>query len=278
MSRHWRSHLVAPLLVGIVFESLNAWAALRGRPVSEFGAYLISPQGLISHLGILSLIITFLCVAVWYVHQDAKPPWTNEVGTQLDELLNGATSFFATCTIPLADWFHPDTQRYFSHLLKSRLAGKRFPQHRVLLFKDDRELAEANEQYLGAHYSKSLAEIHRNYEIPLGYLKPNDILDIMKSFDLTGRAAGWKNPDQYETAVRTGIHRETISTLDFGIIGYGDNQYKVYTFDKTGDSIKLEVIVDVEPYLKLRDQIRTRVFNNKGLPNANHNFASYCGV
>src|SRR5262245_60930401 len=177
MSKHWRSHLGAPLLVGIVFESFNAWAALRGRPFSEFGAYVISPQGLVAHLGIASLIITFLCIAVWYVHQDAKPPWTSQVGTQLDELLDDAISFFATCTIPLEDWFHPDTQGYLSHLLKYRCAGRRFTQHRVLLFKEYRDLAEANEQYLGARYSKSLAEIHRNFEVPLGYLEPNETLE-----------------------------------------------------------------------------------------------------
>jgi hypothetical protein len=157
------------------------------------------------------------------------------------------------------------------------LAGKKFPQHRVLLFKEDRELVEANEQYLGAHYSKSLAEIHRNYEIPLGYLKRNEILDIVKNFNLTDRAAGWNNLND-ETDRSTETHNETISTLDFGLIGYGENQYKVYTFEKTQDSIKLSVIDEAQPYLTLRNEIRKRVFNNRGLPDANHNFAAYCGV
>jgi hypothetical protein len=140
-------------------------------------------------------------------------------------------------------------------------------------------MAAAKEQYLDAHYSKSLAEIHRNYEIPLGYLKRNEILGIVKNFNLTDRAARWNNPDaEYETHVPKENYKETISTLDFGLIGYVEDQYKVYTFDKTGDSIKLEVIEDVRPYLKLRNEIKIRVFNNKGLPDANHNFAAYCGV
>ena len=96
----------------------------------------------------------------------------------------------------------------------------------------------------------------------MGYLESKAILEIVKNFELIDRAQVWRDPDQYDTNV-TGLQKETISTLDFGVIGYGNNQFNVYTFDKTGDAIRLEVIEDIAPYLTLTDRIRERVFNDR---------------
>jgi hypothetical protein len=303
MSKHWFSHLGVPLMVGIIVEISNGWAALRGRPISEVGAHLVSRQGVISHIGIGSLIITFLFVAVWRVHKDTKSGWTNESGEQLNEVLKGVTSFFATCTIPLEQWFHADTQKYFSDLIKHNLRGDKFPQHRVLLFRNDGDLEDAKQEFLDLFYSKNLVAIHKNYEIPLGYLRPREIGNILNDFKLEGVAASWeKLKAQYQREapkeeskgpiLTTNESRDapdaskkeserTISTLDFAVIGFGKDQHKVYAFDKTGDYIKLDVIETTEgvrPYLNLRKEIWARVFDGRVLPDAHHDFAVHCGM
>ena len=295
MSRHWKSHLGFPLIVGVVVEPMIGFLFLKDRTL---GDYIVSREGFISHISIIGIIITYLCVAVWYIHKDAKTPWTNKSGEQLNEVLTGATSFFATCTIPLEQWFHPDTQKYFSDLVKRKLPDNKLPQHRVLLFKETADLSAAQEQYLDAFYSKTLVSIHQNYEIPLGYLEPDEIGIILKKFTLKGQAALWENLkvraqidlskesrdptcDKLQDEKDTSKRKEsdwTISTLDFAVVGNGKDQYKVYTFDKSGDYIKLEVLKDPNPYVNLRNEIRTEVFNNRGLSNAAHSFAVHCAM
>jgi sarcosine oxidase len=279
MSKHWRSHLGWPVFVGIVVETVIGWVALKDRSFNGLREYVLSPEGLMTHMSIFSLIITFLSVTVYLVHKDAKRPWTNDATRQLDQLFRGAKSFFATCTIPLEDWFHPNIQRYFSHLVKHRLRGQTFPQHRVLLFKSEADLERANEQYLDAQYAKPLADMHENYMIPLGYLGPAEIGTILQDFNLTGKAAVWKSSKvQNETDRSNDESKGSISTLDFGLIGYGNDQYQVYTFAKTGDFIRLKKVKNPTPYLHLRDEIRKRVFSDRGLPDADHDFAAHVGL
>lgn len=280
MSKHWRSHLAMPLIVGIVVETSIGWMSLKDRSLYGLGQYLESWEGLGSHLGILSIVVTYLCVAVWVVDKDAKSPLDNDLGNHLNDLFNGATGFFATCTIPLKDWFHPTTQQYFSFLVKHKLSGRTFTQHRVLLFQEERALKAAKEQYLDAQYAKSLADIHHNYIVPLGYLRPREISEILKDFELTGLAAASKNRKvERHTHVSAEKSKGIISTLDFGVVGYPEkNKYRVFTFDKRGDSITLEEIPDPTPYVNLRNEIRKKVFNKKGLPGLHHDFASHCGL
>jgi hypothetical protein len=121
--------------------------------------------------------------------------------------------------------------------------------------------------------------MHENYMIPLGYLGPAEIGAILQNFNLTGKAAVWKSSKfQNETDRSNDESKGSISTLDFGLIGYGNNQYQVYTFAKTGDFIRLKKVKNPTPYLHLRDEIRKCVFPDKGLPDADHDFAAHVGL
>lgn len=108
MSKHLLFHLVLPLIVGVAVEIFIAWY----RDPSHFALreYLISKERVGFYLGIM---VTYLCIAGWFVHKDAAPPWDNTLTATLDRTLKDAISFFATCTIPMEKWFDPYTQQYF---------------------------------------------------------------------------------------------------------------------------------------------------------------------
>lgn len=274
ISTHWKSHLLFPFIVALFVEPALGWASLKHQSVGEF---IFSREGIVSHLSIVSIIVTYIGVAFWDVHKHTKASWTNVSGEQLKVALEGAIDFFATCTIPLEQWFDPDTQKYLSDLVKHKYEN-RLPQHRVLMFKSHMDLLAVNQQHLSQYDARILVSIHQNYGIPLGFLRPDEIGSILNNFDLKGKALEWEN---LKTMTGPG-GRGTISTLDFALLTDAQGDHKLYTFDKTGDYIELVVIEDkreVQPYVKLRDDIWQVVFDERNMPNVvDHDFAVYCGM
>jgi hypothetical protein len=244
MSKHLLYHLVLPLIFGLTVEAVIAW---RRDPSSfELLEYLFSTERIGLYAGIL---IAYLGIALLLVQKEAKPPWDNTLTEQLDQVLKGATGFFATCTIPMKQWFDPYTQQYFSHIVKHQLNTGAFPQQRVLLFTRRGELAKAKEQYLDGHYAKPLAEIHKNYGIKLGFLDRSQINEIRS--------------------------RIVCPKLDFALVNY-PNSRRVYTFDKRGAKIKLAVLStpkQIAPFEVLIDAIKQKVFDASGELNPEHKFA-----
>lgn len=274
MSTNWKSHLAFPFIVALLIEPISGWLSLKDQSVGQF---IFSREGLVSHVSIISIIITYLGIAVLYVQKETKASWSDVSGEQLKDTLKDATSFFATCTIPLEQWFDPDTQKYLSDLVKQKFEHG-LSQNRVLLFKKEIDLLAAREQHLDEYHAKTLVSIHHNYQIPLGYLKPEEIGSILNNFTLKDKAAEW---EKLKTMVGGEGRRGTISTLDFGLVKDDRDRHKVYTFDKTGDYVEMVVIDDskqVQPYLNLRDDIWQRVFDERNLPNVDHDFAVYCGM
>lgn len=274
MSKHLVFHLLLPLAVGFVFE---AFIAFYGHPFRDGLRHLALAGG----TSYLPIFLTFLVSAGWLIQNEAKPPWDNILTETLDEVLSDATDVFATCTIPLKEWFHPYTQQYLSYIVKHNVNGKSLPQKRVLLFKEQEDLAKAREQYLDGQFAKPLADIHRNYGIPLGFLRPNEMDEILEGFRLIAEARSWKKPNARDHEASEQQERDgTISTLDFALVTHPGNRITVITFDKTGDIYKLVPIEDpvqVKPYETLRDKIVTRVFNQKGA-NPQHNFSAFSGA
>src|SRR5206468_8974160 len=104
-------------------------------------------------------------------------------GEQLKVVLRDAVSFFATCTIPLERWFDPDTQKYMSDLVRQKYEIN-LPQNRVLLFKRGEDLLAVNQQHLDQYHARTLVSIHHNYKIPLGFLAPEEIGEILNAYTL----------------------------------------------------------------------------------------------
>jgi len=273
ISTHWRSHLLFPFIVALLVEPGWGWASLKYQSV---GAFIFSREGLVSHLSIASIIVTYIGVALWDIHKHTKASWTNVSGEQLKVALEDVVDFFATCTIPLEQWFEPDTQKYLSDLVKHKYENN-LRQNRVLMFKREIDLLAVSQQHLSEYHARTLVSIHENYSIPLGFLRPDEIGSILNNFDLKGKALEW---EKLKTMTGPG-GRGTISTLDFALLTDAQGNHKVYTFDKTGDYIELVVIKDkreVQPYMRLRDDIWQVVFDERNLPNVEHDFAVYCGM
>lgn len=236
MSRHLLSHLIAPLILGVVMETGIAWgrAWYHGAPISILD-YLISWERLGLYAGVFA---SYLGIAAYFVNKEAVDPWQKTETLKLDRTLQDATNFFATCTIPLKDWFEPYTQQYFSHLVKGQLTGAKFNQERVLLFFKDSALSNAKTQYLDGLYAKPLAEIHRNYGITLGFLTQLEIEEILSHY--------------------------ACPNLDFAFVTHSNPPYEtVLLFEKEGHHVKLTRISEadkIEPYKKLVKAIKDKIF------------------
>lgn len=285
MSRHLWFHLLVPLIVGIGVEILIAWRhdTNLAQPFS-FREYLIAPERVGLYAGI---VITYLLIAGWFVKKEAKPRMTLATLTTLDDTLSKATTFFATCTIPLKGWFEPYTQQYFSHIVKRRLSEPLFLQERVLLFFSEGDLEKAKEQYLDRPYASPLAEIHSNYEINLGFLRRAEINEIlaMKEIDKTKlgcnpRWIGWW-PKVAEWHLR---RKRRIRGLDFALITHEDPIshepiITVYLFSKKHEIIVLDKVQapeSVKPYEELIKAIKGRVFEGSKLARG-HDFRLHVG-
>lgn len=251
MSRHLFYHLVVPLIVGLSVETLIAWAPWHEHSSFSFLKY----WGTWERGGFyISLLLTYLCIAGWLVNQEAKPPWRRVFPRMLDDALEDATSFIATCTIPLKGWFDPYTQLYFSHIVKHQLRGGTLRHERVLLFFRDSDLKHAKTQYLDGLYAQPLAMIHENYGIRLGYLEPADIKAI--------------------------LHDNSGCELDFAFITHQRSPETVLLFKKKGHLLTLREIHkehEVAPYRDMVNAIRMKVSGSetpidKLQPNRPHDF------
>ena len=99
MSKHLVFHLLIPLGLGVAVETSIAWReAPDANPLINLGDF--------AHGGpYIAILVTFLFSAGWLIQKEARPPWDNILTETLDEVLSDATDIFATCTIPLEDWF-----------------------------------------------------------------------------------------------------------------------------------------------------------------------------
>ena len=233
MSRHLLSHLIAPLVLGVIVEIV--FASIHQGSIVNFRDYLISWERFGLYAGIL---VSYLLIAGWFVNREATEPWRRSETDKVEDTLKDATDFFATCTIPLKSWFEPNVQQYLSHIVKGQLAGQKFRQQRVLLFFKDSALDNAKTQYLDGLYAKPLAELHKNYGITLGFLRPEEVNAILDECDCPSR--------------------------DFAFVTHENPPYEtVYLFKKERHQVKITRLKkpdDVASYKKLVDAIKQKVF------------------
>lgn len=234
MSKHLWLHLVLPLIVGLTVEMIiNLIRSLYNGQQFHPLEYLISWERFGAYAGILA---AYLLIAGLLVNNEAKPPWRKVVPDMLDQSLKDATSFFATCTIPLKGWFDPYTQQYFSHIVKHQLDGRELRHERVLLFFKNRDLENAKTQFLDGSYAKALAMIHQNYGIKLGYLEPADVNRIL-------------------------AHNLSCEH-DFAFVTHQDSRETVLLFKKKGHVLKLRKLREknkIAPYKKLVNDLKMSV-------------------
>ena len=262
LSKHLIYHLIVPLLVGIAIEILIAQHS-SGHEERHVVDYLLSKERLGLYGGILA---TYALISGYLLRKETLLQMGKGHIATLTDSLKDATGFFATSTIPLREWFEPNVQEYFSHIVKHQLGNENFRHERVLLFFTENELKNAREKYLDGHFAKPLATIHNNYQIKLGFLRRKDILSILRELTYEEkRLLGcypWWMPKSKRIAEWYLTKRRRIRELDFALVRHADGSMSVFPFSKKGDLLNIKSLAgNVQPYERLMDAIRNKVFS-----------------
>jgi len=172
--RHSRVHLTIPLgVVAIVAAVVElASAQLRGRP-PDFGKpwlWARVPE-------LVSVYVSFALVIFLSVKK-AGDVRTTRVD-KLRDVLPGSSRYFAIGTIPLREWFEPNSQLYLANIIRHQHDDSAFKHERVLLFYTNRDWQALQASYLDEPYAKAFAAIHNRFKIPLAYVGPEDIRRIL---------------------------------------------------------------------------------------------------
>ncbi|MSV35980.1 MAG: hypothetical protein EXQ47_10370 [Bryobacterales bacterium] len=179
----------------------------------------------------------------------------------LADTLEGADRYFAIGTIPLKEWFEPDTLLYLATIIKQQY--KRQPQpasppavapcnsfrhERVLLFFDKADFEALQASYLDQHYARSFSAIHDRFDIGLAYIRPSEIHDkILSQLEPEHRWSlapyRWfaKPRRLWKTRVLRRFARKAGRTAPFAVIYKGGRKVLV-RFLKSGNSLTVENI------------------------------------
>jgi len=97
VTAHWKSHLLYPFIVALLVEP--AWGGfwLKDQSIAQF---VFSREGLVSHLSIVSIIITYLVVTAKFLREETKASWTDVSGEQLKEALSNAATSLRLAQFP----------------------------------------------------------------------------------------------------------------------------------------------------------------------------------
>jgi hypothetical protein len=126
---------------------------------------------------LLGIYLAFVWVVWESIRRASDVRWTM-IG-DLSDTLAGASRYFAIGTISLKEWFEPNTLVYLATIIRQQYQKQPFRHERVLLFYDDASLQALQASYLDQHYARSFSAIHERFNIPLAYLKPDEIAQIL---------------------------------------------------------------------------------------------------
>jgi hypothetical protein len=280
---HLGFHLLIPLIVTItvwlLFELVRAiwnvhalnWSAINVELLKQ-----ITPD--LQHLALelISVYSAFFIVVAVSVWQSSDVRWTM-VGL-LEDTLPGATDYFAIGTIPLREWFEPNTQVYLATIVRHQIERRgqsssasqntQFRHERVLLFQTANDMRAVQASYLDEHFAKSFSAIHDRFEIPLGYLEPKDVKEVISKVGARLPKALVKYPwfarprNVWWNLKLEGVPR----LLPFAVIEVG-GQSRVLLFRKDGKTLTVDEISKPEDVAVCKDivgLIRNRVHNASG--------------
>jgi hypothetical protein len=263
--RHLVYHLVIPLIAGFTVE-LVVYRFVSGGEFPDWEsvvAYIFSKE----HLGLYGgVIATYLLIAGYRLRKETMLQMGKGQIATLTDSLKDAQSFFATSTIRLREWFDPDVQEYFSHIVECQLRLGGFQHERVLLFFTKGDVTDAREKYLDGHYAKPLAEIHKNLGINLAFLQRRDIQEILDSLSFGDKKALGCYPPWISWWVSGAEwwlrRRRRIRSLDFAFVRK-ETGATVFPFSKRGALLtlkKCDGTTNVEPYERFMLAIRERIY------------------
>jgi hypothetical protein len=215
MTRHVLWHLVVPVAIGLVCEwyfdspqlsagasppniTPSSYAPVRAdrtnastndaRGSSASVKSTAAGEGSIRSLGrflrrrvpfFAGASATFLVVAFLLMYHETNVQVDPADLAELRELLKSSTEFFALSATELHEWFKPYFQVYWSLSAAQRLYRPDFKACRVLLFFTKGQLSDARSDFLEGLNAKGFRDIHRHFGIPLAYLRPREVKQIL---------------------------------------------------------------------------------------------------
>lgn len=276
-TKHMLVHLFIPLLVGLIFEvSLDYQRGHfhEGQHEANGIGFALGIIGQILSdkiVLILGIIVTYLVISFIFLYKETRTQIQRSQLADLNESLEQAESFFATCTLSLQEFFEPSTQLYFSRLIKKEMDdkanGKIFKQRRVWIFFSGSDLKDAITQSIGAHYTAALTTIHEYFGIDLAYLPPKEVRRILKALTVEEKILLHYYPrwmKRFPKKLLNYYRRREVSELDFALIGQTGGRNVVIPFSKYGKSLAVSSndTKTIEVYEKLEGLISKVIYED----------------
>jgi len=272
IQRHFKSHLLIPLVVGLAIE---------------FGSEFLEHryQGFFSWIlpfaPVLGVVAAYLVVASLVFHRDTQVGIEQIKSLKLEKALKNATGFFGVGAIRLREWFEPSPQVYLATILKRKIDNPEFNYTRVLIFSRS-AYKDLKSPYLDWYYAKSLVEIHTASKIGLAYLKPEEIDSILKEFEVEeGKAIGYYPPwipDWVLKVTPRSWRRIWNRKLALAVVEHGGKNHFL-PFSKRGVVVEVGEIADSitddvrkNAYEKLIRDIKAKIFEGNEIE-AEHDFS-----
>ncbi|HEX7957083.1 MAG TPA: hypothetical protein VF508_09080 [Pyrinomonadaceae bacterium] len=263
--RHITYHLLIPLVVGVCVDFLamlvtHSWPHV----LVEMQTHLLSAEG----LGLIGGIFAAYFVIMYFVVKEETTARIDSAGQAiLSGCLQGAASYFAVNVIGIREWFGPATQEYLSVIARRHRDNPGFRHERVLLFFSERDFDDLVTPYLDYNYAHALVQIHKNYDIPLSFLRRKDIHRILSALTdhqrkVVGCYGGWLGwfPKKVFGYPLWRLRRR-FAHMGFALIEMEHGETVVLRVSKHGDNMNIEKIAGhaADPYAKVVKLIKHTV-------------------
>src|SRR4029450_9765115 len=132
VKEHSGIHYLWPLLIALVVETVFAWVEQRDQGWSVVEQYWRVPA---HWAGLASVYLTFVVVIAIYVKKAADVRST--LVQTLDDILPEAATYVGIGTIPLRQWFEPDSLVYLATIIHFQFRHEGLDHRRLLMFYGD---------------------------------------------------------------------------------------------------------------------------------------------
>jgi len=249
----------------LIVDNQIAWHnMLSWRYFWEPWLYASSDEVMHSGRELLGIYLAFAWIMWKSIQKASDIRWTM-IG-DLSDCLAEADRYFAIGTIPLREWFEPNSLVYLATIIQCQIGRSApplaavaggtpraqsipFRHERVLLFFDENDFDALQASYLDQHYARSFSAIHDRFNISLAYMRPKEAREIFHKLSPVMR---W-NLTRYRWYARPRslwrskwLQRFAKSPSDpqpFAVIYKGASQTFV-RFSKNGYSLTVEKILD----------------------------------
>ena len=259
-------HLIAPLAVLILVETIAAHSDWRAR---GFGVWFLDWLWSTEALRTLSSVYgTFVAIYLWLLWKEGATQVT-DIGA-VDDVLLGASAYFAVSPTPIRDWFEPAAQAYLTKVIEHKNAEPALLHQRVQLFFTQADLQATQASHLDGHHARCFAAWHEHLGVNLAFLKPPEVLNAIDAMTETERryllgwhyylGLGWSG--FRPTCLRLRALRRT-RRLAFALVERGPNQPAIVLFKNKRHTLTITVLqthLQIAAYARLAAEVRALTY------------------